>query len=136
MLKHLKPEMIETIKALSERFCNKYPPTKDGQMFYVNDLVMGHFMEIENDITHHALFMFLSNLNKKAMAELKALMWVGRGSDESFQAALKHARTSGLNDVRYVLDKISDLPEYLARGETILEQCRAADSFRLNATSA
>jgi Protein of unknown function (DUF3775) len=120
MLKHLKPDAIEIITVLAERLRSKFPP-QYGKMYFTGDVTIDEIMKIPNDITHHALFTFISAMKKGAMAELKALIWMGRGSDPDFQLALKRARaTSGPGDVNYVLDKGSELPEYLLRGATLV----------------
>lgn len=129
MLRDLNSAMIETIKVLAERYREKFPPAT-GRLVYANELAEDAIKQ-NDDITLHALFEYLSSLNKKAMAELKALIWLGRGSDTDFKSALSHARRSGLNDARYVLDKACELPEYLARGVEILAtQCQMSRLIR------
>jgi hypothetical protein len=96
VLRDLKPAMIETIKVLAERYREKFPST-EARLAYASKLAHDA-MKHHNDITRHALFEFLSSLNINAMAELKALMWLGRGSDTDFKAALKYAKKSGLNE--------------------------------------
>jgi hypothetical protein len=58
----------------------------------------------------------LSKLNTDAMAELKALMWLGRGDYEDFaDAHAKGQHNSHAEDVAYIAEK-SPLATYLAEG--------------------
>lgn len=60
----------------------------------------------------------LAKLNRDAMTELKAIMWLGRGDVESWEDALAEAKdhgNQGERDVVYLTEK-SPLSEYLREG--------------------
>lgn len=66
---------------------------------------------------------FLSQLNGRALIELKALMWIGRGFDGPFpEAVLWAGREAGPRDASDIADKSPILPYWLARGLTNLFQ--------------
>lgn len=119
MLKYLQPHHIETIKALAERLREKFPP-QPGRMYSTLDIGEG-WRRTHDDITHHALYMQLDFLPRRVMAELKALIWLGRGDYDAFRPALRRAKESaGRGDVPYVLEKFAELSDYLKAGEAIL----------------
>jgi len=71
-----------------------------------------------------ALFGYLTSMNKDELAELMAIMWIGRGdedgSKESWNYCVQHAHSlMDGGEAKYIMEK-SPLPEYLKNGLSAL----------------
>ena len=100
MLNHLTISDIENITALAEQAIA--PRSREGR-----------------NAAHLVLRRAIERLSFEARLELKALMWVGRGEELTFQGALEHGRRiSTEEDASYIAAKALALPFHLRDGLT------------------
>lgn len=113
MLKSLKIDQVNAIIKAANDLNEKYPPT--GTAIRGSDITVEEIAAYHTD--EKPLADLLSALNKEARMELMALIWVGRGDEDDFGAAVEYARrNSDDGDVPYIAEKAPALPTYLRDG--------------------
>ena len=117
MLKALTTQQIAKIINAAEELNAKYPASDsitDGSSVTVDDL--------KSSLDHERLLaQEIEALGHAGRMELIALIWIGRGDGDDFDAALRHAKDEAMSHsyggaIDYILAKSPVLPNYLRNG--------------------
>jgi len=117
MLRTITPETVRRAIDLAEKFDVAERKRDDNSGDEIDDALLSVHSELDE---YWALYGFVSHLNDAGLAELKAVMWLGRGDDfgeaDPWSAALKHAHDrTDESSVAYIMGK-SPLAKYLTDG--------------------
>jgi hypothetical protein len=125
MLKYLSVDQLRKIVVEAEQLNAKYS-SREGRSITGEHLTRDQLIAYTND--ENQLKWEVETLSYDARMELLALMWIGRGSEDHFDEALKQAhKNSNDGDVAYIVDKSRMLPTYLRNGlKRILESAKTS----------